>query len=193
MVLPELVRYLRRNTEVTFELFGSIPKPAELDEFGDRIVMVEPVRNYEDFLKAFAARKWDIGLCPLAHTPFNAVKADTKWVEYTCTGAAVLATAGLVYDNCCSGGSGELLDAGQWLAALERLTDDPVARYEMVRRAQAKVEAEYNVATLRAQVLAMFAESRTLASASAADAQSWPHAPEGAMAARAAFKPAGVP
>ena len=160
IVLPELVDYLRRNPEINFELFGSIPKPVELEEFGERVHVVPPVRDYEEFMAAFAARQWDIGLCPLAKTPFNEVKANTKWVEYSCAGAAVLATRGMVYDDCCSGGCGALLERGEWLAALEDLTRDPVRRYEMVRAAQVKVASEYSVERLEEQVLTIFAEAR---------------------------------
>ncbi|WP_373503805.1 hypothetical protein [Aestuariivirga sp.] len=76
IILPQLVRYLRRNPEIEFELFGSIPKPDALNEFGERIHMIEPVRNYEEFLNVFATRNWDIGLCPLAVTPFNPHSPD---------------------------------------------------------------------------------------------------------------------
>ena len=181
IVLPQLVRYLRRNPGIEFELFGSIPKPAVLDEFGARIHVIEPVRNYEEFLAVFATRNWDIGLCPLARTPFNEVKANTKWVEYTCVGAAVLATRGLVYDECCAEGCGLLLDDGEWLAALEDLTDNATARHEMVRRAQARVEAEYSVGHLRRQVLSVFAEVRRQIDRQSAD--HWPHLARGALAA----------
>ena len=176
IILPQLVRYLRRNPEIEFELFGSIPKPDALNQFGDRIHMIEPVRNYEEFLGVFATRNWDIGLCPLAVTAFNEVKANTKWVEYTCVGAAVLATRGLVYDGCCADGSGMLLADDEWLDALELLTDDPDARYDMVCRAQEKVETVYSVEKLQDQVLSVFAEAR-LAMEEARTAP-WPHVPQ---------------
>lgn len=181
IVLPELVRYLRRNPEVTFELFGSIPRPAALDEFGDRVSVVPPVRDYESFLSSFAARQWDIGLCPLATTPFNEVKANTKWVEYTCVGAAVLATRGTVYDECCADGCGLLLDAGEWLAALERLTDDPDLRHDIVRRAQARVEQDYSIGRLRDQVLSVFSEAMRLNRT--AKSEQWFHHPHGPLEA----------
>jgi hypothetical protein len=142
--------------------------------------MIEPVRNYEEFMAVFAARNWDIGLCPLARTPFNEVKANTKWVEYTSVGAAVLATRGLVYDGCCSEGCGLLLDDDEWLAALEQLTDDPDARYAMVARAQARVENGYSVEKLREQVLRVFAAARREMEEAAHE--QWPHVPSGPIA-----------
>ena len=38
MVLPAICEILLRNTEVRFELFGSIPKPKALERFGGRII-----------------------------------------------------------------------------------------------------------------------------------------------------------
>ena len=189
IVLPQLVRYLRRNVEVEFELFGSIPKPAVLDEFGDRIHVIEPVRNYEEFLGVFATRNWDIGLCPLARTAFNEVKANTKWVEYTSVGAAVLATRGTVYDSCCAGDCGMLLDDHQWLAALEELTDDPARRFAMVQRAQAKVESDFSVAKLDQQILDVFAHAAGILRD--AEFDRWPHVTTGYMA-RTAQAPASL-
>ncbi len=183
IVLPSLVRYLRRNPNVEFELFGSIPRPEELDEFGSRVTVLEPVRNYEEFLRVFAERNWDIGLCPLARTPFNIVKANTKWVEYTSVGAAVLATAGLVYDDCCSSGCGMLLRDDEWLEAMEHLTDNPDIRYSMVEQAQRRVETGYNVPLLRAQVMSVF--ERAMRTKTKDGTEQWPHTPRGALAALA--------
>lgn len=154
LVLPELVRFLRERQEIQFELFGSIPKPAILDEFGDRVTVVAPVRPYSAFMDAFAARQWDIGICPLAHTDFNIVKANTKWVEYSSVGAAVIATAGMAYDECCAEGCGILLEGeAGWCEALHRLCDDPTARYRMVANAQQRIIRDYSVEKLCDQVL----------------------------------------
>lgn len=154
LVVPELVRFLRQRSEIQFELFGSIPKPAELDEFGDRVVVVAPVRPYSAFLQAFASREWDIGICPLAPTDFNVVKANTKWVEYSCVGAAVIATAGMAYDDCCSDECGVLLEGALgWCDALNALCDDPVRRYRLVANAQEKIARNYSVEHLCDQVL----------------------------------------
>ncbi|WP_164738547.1 glycosyltransferase family protein [Aquabacter cavernae] len=161
MVLPPFVQVLRRHPHLTFELFGSIPKPAELEEFGDRIVIVPPVRNYAEFLDAFAARKWDIGICPLVRTTFNLVKANTKWVEYTSVGAAVVASRGTVYDECCADGCGLLAETpDEWFAALDSLAGDPAARFAQVQRAQNKVVNAYSPDMLRQQVLDIFAETQ---------------------------------
>ncbi|MBC7802697.1 MAG: glycosyltransferase [Candidatus Parcubacteria bacterium] len=160
-VLAPLVTFLRRNPQFEFQLFGSIPKPAVLDEFGDRVTLVPPVRDYEEFLREFAALNWDIGICPLAPTRFNMLKANNKWIEYTSVGAAVIASRDTIYDECCSDGCGILAGtADEWLAALEKLTQDPAARAAQVRRAQHRLVNEYSTDRLRNQVLDVFAQTK---------------------------------
>lgn len=161
MVLPAVVAYLRRNPTVSFEVFGTIKLPPVLEEFGTRISCVPKIENYDEFLHRFAEYQWDIGICPLASIPFNLLKANTKWVEYTAVGAAVIASRGTVYDSCCEDGCGILADSeGEWLAALELLTNQPKVRAEMVSRAQSRLEREYTPEHLRQQVMQMIGRSR---------------------------------
>ena len=163
LVLPAIIQFLRRNPDIGFELFGSIRKPPALDEFGNRITMAPPIRNYENFLNEFAKYKWDIGICPLTHIEFNLMKANTKWVEYTSVGAAVVASKGTVYDDCCTDGCGLLAETPEeWLAALEKLTRDPGERFAQVRRAQKRLVEEYSTEHLRGQVLDIFQQARCL-------------------------------
>jgi tetratricopeptide (TPR) repeat protein len=160
MILPALVAYLRRHPEMTFELFGSIPRPAALDEFGDRVQTAPPIKNYEQFLTEFAARRWDIGLCPLVRIPFNLMKTNGKWVEYTSVGIAVIASRSTVYDDCCADGCGMLATTEEeWLAALEALSD-PAVRHKQVVNAQNKLQREYALPRLREQVEGVFERAR---------------------------------
>jgi len=162
MILPEIAQYLDRNQGVIFELFGLNAIPDALRRFGDRVQMVPSVSNYAEFLKALADRHWDIGICPLAHTPFNAVKANTKWVEYTACGMATIATKGLVYDTCAAEGRGLLVTQGEWGKALQALTDDADLRYRMALQAQIHLLLTHSESRLTAQVLNAFARAKTL-------------------------------
>jgi hypothetical protein len=165
LVLPALIEVLRCNPHIQFELFGSIPKPEALDEFGDRVTVIEPERIYEKFLAKFAALDWDIGICPLAETRFNAVKANTKWVEYTAVGAAVVATRGMTYDHCCADGCGDLATTREeWVAALNDLCTNSKLRYERVAAAQARLDREYSLTRLGDQLRSVFRRAAELAS-----------------------------
>lgn len=161
LALPSLVRVLDEHPQVQFELFGSIPKPAELERFGRRVTVIPPVPDYQQFMAKFASLGWAIGICPLADTPFNAVKANTKWVEYTAIGAAVIATAGTVYDDCCSQGCGVLVDGeAGWYEAIDGLVRDAGERTRLVQRAQDRLRSDYSVDALRKQVMAVFSRAR---------------------------------
>jgi len=163
MILPDLLRFLDDRPEIRFELFGTIPVPDPLLDFGDRISVVLPVRPYQAFLDKLVSLDWDIGIAPLANTRFNYYKANNKWVEYTSAGSAVIATAGMSYDECCADDCGILVDgASGWYDALVALSDEPARRCQMVRNAQSHLVREYSKRTLRRQVLAMFDEARSL-------------------------------
>jgi glycosyltransferase involved in cell wall biosynthesis len=159
-LLPAIVEFLRRNPDVDFEFFGSIPRPQELEEFGSRVRTVPPIKEYTRFLEEFARQEWDIGICPLSPIEFNLSKADTKWVEYSSVGAAVVASRNTVYDGCCADGCGMLAEsAEEWLLALETLARDPIARFEQVQRAQRRLVNKYSTERLLTQVLDVFDEA----------------------------------
>jgi glycosyltransferase involved in cell wall biosynthesis len=148
---------LEKNRDLMFEMFGTIPKPQILEKFGDRIIMREPVRDYKLFLEKFAALGWDIGICPLSVDRFNLLKANTKWIEYTSIGAAVIATKGTVYDSCVSDDCGALVvSVDEWIEQLEKLVNNPSLRFDLVRNAQLKLTNSYSEAQLRKQVLCVF-------------------------------------
>ena len=91
------------------------------------------------------------------------MKANTKWVEYSSVGIAVIASKGTVYDECCSDGSGILAETeDDWFRAMEALVKDPEGRFQQVSRAQQKLARQYSVGRLREQVLAIFSKARQL-------------------------------
>lgn len=164
IVVPALVQLLKNYPHVRFELFGSIPKPAVLDQFGNRAITHAPVPGYQKFMAKFASLGWNIGICPLADTPFNAVKANTKWVEYTSVGAAVVATGGTIYDGCAADGCGVLVQRPEdWYAVLAELVESAEKRNALVAAAQARARQDYSLDTLRQQVLDVFARAQGIA------------------------------
>lgn len=162
-IVSAIERLLDRNPHVQFEFFGSIPVPEELARFGNRIVATKPVPEYERFLEALSSREWDVGICPLAPIDFNLTKANTKWVEYTAAGAAVVASRGTVYDSCCADGCGFLAATPEeWASGLDLLVNNRDERVAMVERAQAKLERQYNVTRLRNQLLAVIGKAHKI-------------------------------
>jgi glycosyltransferase involved in cell wall biosynthesis len=158
MIFPAIEQMLQRNPDVQFELFGSIPVPPSLAHFEERISTAPPIADYGKFLSEFAQFGWDIGICPLTPIEFNLMKANTKWVEYTTVGAAVVASRGTVYDECCADGCGILAGTvDEWLDGLEVLIRNEDERIKIVERAQRKLERDYSLARLRDQVLDVIA------------------------------------
>ncbi|MEK0446640.1 MAG: hypothetical protein RLZZ399_1961 [Verrucomicrobiota bacterium] len=156
-VLPAIIRLLRKYPDLKFELFGTIPMPSDFVEFGDRISKAPKIDDYNHFLQTFAGYNWDVGICPLTPIPFNLVKANTKWVEYTSVGVAVVASRSTVYDECCSDECGLLAESvDEWFEALDALISSPEKRFQMVVRAQHKLKRHFSVDALRRQVLEVF-------------------------------------
>lgn len=163
--LPAVVRILDARPEVTFEIFGNIAVPEELKRFGDRIRTVEPIRDYGVFKQKLASLRWRIGICPLANLPFNEVKANTKWVEYSACGYAVVASRESIYRDCCSDGCGMLADTDdEWYAAFEKLIDDKAFHRAQVERAQQRVSERYSPDRLRGQILRVFEQAKMMTS-----------------------------
>ena len=154
LIVPAIRNVLERHADVRFELFGAFDIPQGLEDLEDKVTLIPPVPVYDDFLQAFARMSWDIGLCPLDATRFNAVKANTKWVEYTAVGTAVVASAGMVYDGCSADGCGLLAsNTEQWVAALDSLIADGKAREKQVYRAQQKLMRDFSETALLRQVV----------------------------------------
>ncbi|WP_156340173.1 glycosyltransferase [Sphingomonas sp. Leaf17] len=154
LAVPALRDVLERHAHVRFELFGAFELPKGLEGLEDRISLIPPIPVYEDFIRAFAQMHWDIGLCPLENTRFNNVKADTKWIEYTAVGTAVIASAGTVYDNCSANGCGLLAsDSSEWVTALDHLITNEQDRIEQINRAQSKLKNFYSEEALLKQVV----------------------------------------
>ncbi|KPF63739.1 hypothetical protein IP79_07695 [Porphyrobacter sp. AAP60] len=162
LLAPVIAAALERHPRLRFELFGSMQLPPELEGFGDRVQATPPIGDYDAFVAKFRELRWDIGLCPLLKTPFNLVKADTKWVDYTSIGAAVIASRGTAYDSACADGCGILVETmDDWAAAINLLASDPDRRFAQVSAAQHKLRERYSLERLTAQVLDVFEAAAT--------------------------------
>ncbi|RWZ67947.1 hypothetical protein ELQ92_01400 [Labedella populi] len=78
-------------------------------------------------------RRWDIGIAPLAKTPFNDAKSDLKFLEYTALGLPTVASADSPYAG--TDANGAVLvdnDPDVWFSAIEELADSPRRRREAV-------------------------------------------------------------
>jgi glycosyltransferase involved in cell wall biosynthesis len=134
--------------------------PPELERFGSRARHIPPVANYAEFLPFLRSLGWWVGLAPLEDNIFNRCKADTKWVEYSLAGTAVVASDLPVYHRACDGGAGKLASgAEQWSTAIKESVGNPAGRTRMVEAAQNKLRRLYSHSRLREQVIKVFEEA----------------------------------
>ena len=160
MVMPAVCEVMDAVPSVQFEVFGTIQMPSELTRYGRRVRHIPPVADYEDFVTRLRSLGWWVGLAPLADNAFNRCKADTKWVEYSMAGIAVVASDLPVYHRACADGAGLLarpLEA--WVNSLLMLVHRPDLRTQIVEMAQAKLRQSYTHESLRAQVMKIFEQA----------------------------------
>jgi glycosyltransferase involved in cell wall biosynthesis len=163
LIIRPLVELLKRNKNVKFEIMGKTPMPKELLEFSSQIKVIPWVQSYSQFRETLVSLDWDIGLCPLEKNTFNLAKADTKWVEYSSCGIAVIASSGTVYDASADGNCALLADSSdEWLQALESLVFDSNTRKTLVRNAQKKLLNHYSITMLGEQLLHVFKKVQIL-------------------------------
>lgn len=164
MIMPAICDVLESIPGLQFEVFGTIQMPSELKRFGSRVRHLPPVAGYSEFLTFLRSLGWWVGLAPLEDNVFNRCKADTKWVEYSLAGMAVVASDLPVYHRACADGAGVLAGApSEWREAMTRLVYEPRARQAMIDKAQKKLRGTYSHERLREQVLAVFEQASAIA------------------------------
>jgi glycosyltransferase involved in cell wall biosynthesis len=124
----------RHPGKVRFIMFGcgEIPGlPAENLDFSF---------DYPDYAARLAGLRPDIGLAPLADSPFNRCKSAVKWLEYSALGAPGIYADLPPYAPVRDGVSGlKAGEPGQWAEALERLVLDREFRLALGERARREV------------------------------------------------------
>jgi hypothetical protein len=157
MIMPAVWEVLEAIPELHFEIFGTIKMPSGLERFGSRVRHIPPVPDYGAFLPFLRSLGWWVGLAPLEDNVFNRCKADTKWVEYSLAGIAVVASDLPVYRHACANGAGILAASGaSWSRAIYDLICTPQQRLQTIQAAQAKLRQSYSVARLRQQIVHVF-------------------------------------
>lgn len=156
LVLPAIRQLMREVPDLRFETFGTIGATQSLSEFGSRVGHHRGVPNYSLFLARLSELGWWIGIAPLEDTPFNRCKADTKWVEYTYAGLAVVAADLPVYHRACMDGAGLLAaNEREWYEALRALIMNKDLRSDAISSARNRLSSRYSRDALRRQLLSI--------------------------------------
>ncbi|MBV9993343.1 MAG: glycosyltransferase [Alphaproteobacteria bacterium] len=164
LIAPAIESLMDALPTLGFETFGTIKPLPELARFGARVMHHGPVPNYPGFIEKLDTLGWWVGLAPLEDNAFNRCKADTKWVEYSHAGMAVVAQDLPVYARACEGGTGILAnDAADWRSAIWHLLRSAQAREAQVKAAREKLRTTYSHAALCRQVQDVFEQARAIA------------------------------
>jgi glycosyltransferase involved in cell wall biosynthesis len=135
---------------VSVELLG-VSSRGDLPSWVKRIGMtVHATSSYPGFVNWITQQHWDIGIAPLADTPFNRCKSAIKALDYAAIGLPVLASDRAVYRGTLADGPGGWLlpdDENAWFVALVRLVRDAGLR----RRLSDGARAAFAAGTLAAQ------------------------------------------
>ena len=159
-VMPTIVRLMKEMPLLRFETFGTISPPPEMSDFGGRYAHHSGLSDYTAFLARLNELGWWVGIAPLDDNPFNRCKADTKWVEYSFAGSAVVASDLPVYHRACAGGAGATArDADEWYTSLGLLLRSADLRRKMVEIAREKVRRLYTHQELQKQLLAVLEQA----------------------------------
>jgi GT2 family glycosyltransferase/glycosyltransferase involved in cell wall biosynthesis len=126
---------------IRFELIG-VTARGDLPEWAHRISLPTSANlSYPGFVNWMSQQSaWDIGIAPLAETPFNRGKSAIKMMDYAALGLAVVASDVTSYHDALADGVTGLLVANTetaWFDALSRLVREPALRLRLAREARA--------------------------------------------------------
>lgn len=151
LAVQALSRLLEERSDLMFEVFGTIRLPSTLLRFGRRVRHIKVKKTYMDFLLTLAGLGWDIGLAPLADTPFNRCKAPTKYIEYSACNIPVVASNMSVYSQVMPEGGGELA-TDDWYERISRFLDHADYRQQAIMAARAYCSSRFSINILTHQV-----------------------------------------
>jgi glycosyltransferase involved in cell wall biosynthesis len=151
IVEPALERVKEVFAEhVSIDMLG-VSTRVDLPSWVNRVGMpAHATSSYPGFVNWITQQHWDIGIAPLADTPFNGCKSSIKTLDYAALGLPVLASDCAAYRGTLADGPGGMLlpdDEGAWFAALSRLVRDVTLRRRLAEGARAAL----TMGTLAAQ------------------------------------------
>jgi glycosyltransferase involved in cell wall biosynthesis len=133
-------------TAVEIEVIGGYQK--RTPTFGKRVGL--PKKNdYPHFARWLHERvHWDIGIIPLAETPFNACKSHLKFLEYAALNMAIVVSTGITYsavardkENCVIAQPSK--DA--WVQAISELIDNQETRAKYAAAARGDIQRNHTL------------------------------------------------
>ncbi len=157
LVLPALRAVCARHAgRVRLQLLGVAGQEGTLAALADLpldiLRLTPPQMAYPVFLPWFTqVLRWDIGIAPLADTPFNRAKSDLKHLDYAAQGAAGIFSRVTSYRHTVRDGETGLLvpnSVAAWEDGLERLIGDAALRTRLTTGAADYLRRERSLAVM---------------------------------------------
>lgn len=150
MIKPALIKILEKFKNVELHLAGHLDIPADIEKFGNQIV-VHPYVDWEELPDLIG--QMDINLAPLKQTLFNEAKSEIKWLEAaTVKVVTVASNIGSFKEMIKDGETGVLALPEQWYNKLEELVVNEQYRNQMAEQAYQFVLANCTTSTVRADI-----------------------------------------
>jgi len=135
------------GSAVEIEVIGGFHKRAPA--FGKRIGL--PKKNdYLNFVRWLLERvHWDIGIIPLAATPFNESKSYLKFLEYAAMDMAIIVSESVTYASLAKHKENSWVSTASkeaWVHGLSQLIDDPKIRSQYAAAANQDLRQHHTVA-----------------------------------------------
>lgn len=141
-VSDQIFAVLEKHKDIEFQVFGFDFTPES--KFKIKHKSFKPVSaSYMAFRNFHDTLGWDVGIAPLRPLGYNRCKANTKWVEYSCAGSAVIAAEMDPYWDL-GRDAVTLSKADGWADALTRIIEDKEYRHSQQQAAQDLLMAQYN-------------------------------------------------
>jgi glycosyltransferase involved in cell wall biosynthesis len=157
LVAPALVQVASRHHNVEFLIISSSMARIDMKRLEGVPVRFVPFRlpTFIDDL-----HRIDIGLMPLADTPWNRMKCGGKILEYMACGIPAVASPVGVNSTLIEHGRNGFLAFSKenWVGALEVLVQSPERREQMGLEGRKTIEREYSVEAQAGRVVGVFQE-----------------------------------
>lgn len=141
LVLPSLVRLLKKHDNLYLKIVGILDIPNELEPFKDRLINID-FMDWRQMPKEIAT--CDINIAPLTNTIFNEAKSENKWVEASLvkvmTAASNIGAFKVAIEN---NKTGVLVADDDWYDALDKLITDKEKRESIAAAAYKRVLANH--------------------------------------------------
>ena len=145
MVLPSIVKLLKKYDNLYLKIVGILDIPAELEPFRERIIAID-FMSWRTMPREIAT--CDINIAPLIDTVFNEAKSENKWTEASLVKVVTVASnIGAFKKAITHKKTGVLVQDDAWYDELDKLIKNSAQREELALAAYKEVLGKSTIQT----------------------------------------------